>query len=130
MVCYKTTLHTQNNRIRSSTLYHYPRTTQPAMGNQMSTSVSTARVLAPTAFAVNFAAQLYGMLSSPNMKEIADRVSAKLTFFHESCSYYHIQYIESLRVFSKPDLHWRIFRPTDDPAACLDAETLQWRCAT
>ena len=41
----------------------------------MSVSVSTARILAPTAFAVNFAAQIYGMLSSPNMKEVADKVS-------------------------------------------------------
>ncbi|OCB86202.1 hypothetical protein A7U60_g6791 [Sanghuangporus baumii] len=39
------------------------------MGNDL----STARIVAPGAFVVNFAAQVYGMVSSPNMKEIADK---------------------------------------------------------
>jgi hypothetical protein len=39
----------------------------------MGVSVSTAQVLAPLSFAVDFSAQLYGMLSDPNMKQIHDR---------------------------------------------------------
>ena len=39
----------------------------------MGISVSTAQVLAPLSFAVDFGVQLYGMLSSPNMKQIHDR---------------------------------------------------------
>ncbi|EJD03486.1 uncharacterized protein FOMMEDRAFT_154558 [Fomitiporia mediterranea MF3/22] len=39
----------------------------------MGVNVSTARLVAPGAFAINFAAQVYGMLASPNMKEVADR---------------------------------------------------------
>ncbi|KAH8119760.1 hypothetical protein DFH11DRAFT_5998 [Phellopilus nigrolimitatus] len=39
------------------------------MGNDL----STARMIAPGAFAINFGAQLYGMLSTPNMKQVADR---------------------------------------------------------
>lgn len=46
------------------------RTTTITMGVQL----STARIIAPSAFLVNFGAQLYGMFSSPNMKEIADKV--------------------------------------------------------
>lgn len=38
----------------------------------MGVSHSTARVLAPASFAFDFAAQLYGMLSSPNMKDVHD----------------------------------------------------------
>ncbi|MCJ1354720.1 MAG: hypothetical protein MMC33_004709 [Icmadophila ericetorum] len=44
----------------------------------MGVSVSTAKWLAPTSFAFNFACQLYGMLSSPNMKDIND---ANQSFF-------------------------------------------------
>lgn len=36
-------------------------------------SYSTARWLAPASFLIDFAAQQYGMFSSPNMKEIHDR---------------------------------------------------------
>ncbi|THH10386.1 hypothetical protein EW145_g1347 [Phellinidium pouzarii] len=39
------------------------------MGNDL----STARIVAPGAFAINFGAQVCGMLASPNMKQIADR---------------------------------------------------------
>ncbi|OCF31527.1 hypothetical protein I316_06726 [Kwoniella heveanensis BCC8398] len=39
----------------------------------MGVSLSTARVIAPLSFAVDFGCQLYGMLSSPNMKDIHDR---------------------------------------------------------
>ncbi|KAK1754257.1 hypothetical protein QBC47DRAFT_325421, partial [Echria macrotheca] len=44
----------------------------------MGVSHSTARWLAPLSFAVDFAAQSYGMLSTPNMKDIHD---ANLSFF-------------------------------------------------
>jgi len=44
----------------------------------MGISHSTARWLAPTSFLIDFAAQQYGMLSSPNMKDIHD---ANLSFF-------------------------------------------------
>lgn len=44
----------------------------------MGISHSTARYLAPASFAYDFAAQQYGMLSTPNMKEIHDR---NLSFF-------------------------------------------------
>jgi hypothetical protein len=39
----------------------------------MGISHSTARWVAPLSFAIDFAAQQYGMLSSPNMKDIHDR---------------------------------------------------------
>ncbi|EME48169.1 hypothetical protein DOTSEDRAFT_69944 [Dothistroma septosporum NZE10] len=44
----------------------------------MGVSLSTARYLAPASFLYDFAAQQYGMLSSPNMKDIHD---ANLSFF-------------------------------------------------
>lgn len=44
----------------------------------MGVSLSTARFMAPVSFVVDFAAQQYGMLSTPNMKDIHDR---NLSFF-------------------------------------------------
>lgn len=44
----------------------------------MALTHTTARWLAPAAFLLDFAAQLYGILSSPNMKDIHD---AHLSFF-------------------------------------------------
>lgn len=44
----------------------------------MGVSLSTARYLAPASFLYDFAAQQYGMFSSPNMKDIHDR---NLSFF-------------------------------------------------
>jgi len=44
----------------------------------MGISHSTARWVAPTSFLIDFAAQQYGMLASPNMKDIHD---ANLSFF-------------------------------------------------
>jgi hypothetical protein len=44
----------------------------------MGISHSTARWLAPLSWAIDFAAQLYGMLSDPNMKQIHD---ANISFF-------------------------------------------------
>jgi hypothetical protein len=41
-------------------------------------SYGTSKWIAPTAFAYNFACQLYGGLSSPNMKDVHDR---NLSFF-------------------------------------------------
>lgn len=44
----------------------------------MGVSLSTARYLAPASFLIDFAAQQYGMLARPNMKDIHD---AHLSFF-------------------------------------------------
>jgi hypothetical protein len=44
----------------------------------MGISHSTARWLAPLSFAIDFAAQQYGMLSTPNMKDVHH---ANLSFF-------------------------------------------------
>lgn len=44
----------------------------------MGAELSTARWLAPTSFVIDFAAQTYGMLSSPNMRDIHD---ANISFF-------------------------------------------------
>ena len=44
----------------------------------MGISYSTAKWLAPASFIIDFAAQNYGMLSSPNMKDIHDQ---NLSFF-------------------------------------------------
>ncbi|MCJ1224326.1 hypothetical protein MMC12_000971 [Toensbergia leucococca] len=44
----------------------------------MGLSYSTAKWLAPVSFLIDFAAQQYGMLSSPNMKDINDK---NLSFF-------------------------------------------------
>ncbi|KAF2723603.1 hypothetical protein K431DRAFT_282697 [Polychaeton citri CBS 116435] len=44
----------------------------------MGVSLSTARYIAPLSFAFDFAAQQYGMLSKPNMKDVHD---ANLSFF-------------------------------------------------
>ena len=44
----------------------------------MGVSHSTARWLAPASFVIDFAAQQYGMFSTPNMKDIHD---ANLSFF-------------------------------------------------
>lgn len=41
-------------------------------------SYSTAKWVAPLSFAIDFAAQQYGMLATPNMKDIHD---ANLSFF-------------------------------------------------
>ncbi|ORY35715.1 hypothetical protein BCR39DRAFT_585327 [Naematelia encephala] len=39
----------------------------------MGVTLSTARIIAPASFLFDFGCQMYGMLSSPNMKEIHDR---------------------------------------------------------
>ncbi|RNJ52533.1 hypothetical protein D7B24_003353 [Verticillium nonalfalfae] len=44
----------------------------------MGISLSTARVLAPASFVIDFAAQTYGLLGTPNMKDIHD---ANKSFF-------------------------------------------------
>ena len=44
----------------------------------MGITVSTAKWLAPTSFIFDFACQTYGMLSTPNMKDIND---ANQSFF-------------------------------------------------
>ncbi|WWC63416.1 uncharacterized protein I303_106018 [Kwoniella dejecticola CBS 10117] len=49
---------------------HQPNSNFPLAN--MGVSLSTARVIAPASFVIDFACQLYGMLSSPNMKDIHD----------------------------------------------------------
>ena len=44
----------------------------------MGMSYSTAKLVAPACFLIDFAAQQYGMLSSPNMKDVHD---ANLSFW-------------------------------------------------
>lgn len=44
----------------------------------MGISLSTARYLAPASFVIDFAAQQYGMLSTPNMKDVHD---SNISFF-------------------------------------------------
>lgn len=44
----------------------------------MGMTYSTAKLVAPVSFVVDFAAQQYGMLATPNMKDIHD---ANLSFF-------------------------------------------------
>lgn len=92
----------------------------------MGNDISTARSLAPSAFAINLAAQLYGMFSSPNMKEIADKVSSFLSIKSFQPLKY---YTESLCLLPKPSLHRRILRPSNGSSASLDQKTLQWRGA-
>ncbi|GAA96931.1 uncharacterized protein L969DRAFT_19805 [Mixia osmundae IAM 14324] len=46
---------------------------ETALIDRMGVTLSTARWMAPAAFAGNFACQLYGMTTSPNMKEIAEK---------------------------------------------------------
>merc|ERR1711939_449500 len=45
---------------------------------KMGITHSTARIVAPLSFAIDFAAQQYGMLATPNMKDIHD---ANLSFW-------------------------------------------------
>lgn len=54
----------------------------------MGVSLSTAQVLAPLSFAVDFGAQLYGMLSSPNMKQIHDRNMAAFSPYANMIGYF------------------------------------------
>lgn len=41
----------------------------------MGNNLSAARIAAPAAFVINLGAQIYGLVSDPNMKQVADRVS-------------------------------------------------------
>ena len=54
----------------------------------MGVSLSTAQVLAPLSFAVDFGAQLYGMLSTPNMKQIHDRNMAAFSPYANMIGYF------------------------------------------
>ena len=51
---------------------------QSTLAAIMGMTHSTARWVAPLSFAIDFAAQQYGMLSSPNMKDVHD---AHLSFW-------------------------------------------------
>jgi hypothetical protein len=56
----------------------------------MGVSLSTAQVLAPLSFAVDFGAQLYGMLSTPNMKQIHDRNMAAFSPYANMIGYFFL----------------------------------------
>ncbi|RAL62789.1 hypothetical protein DID88_004631 [Monilinia fructigena] len=66
---------------------------------------STARYVAPLSFLIDFAAQQYGMLSSPNMKDIPRRASLILV----SATLCHCPFL---------------FSPTDLPT-CVVVSTLE-----
>lgn len=44
----------------------------------MGNGVSAARYITLGSYVVNFSTQIYGMVASPNMKEVANGVSAKI----------------------------------------------------
>lgn len=90
----------------------------------MGVQLSTARIIAPSAFLVNFGAQLYGMLSTPSMKEVADKV--RRNFVTERKKLMKSEYpIEPLRVLSAPDVHWCILRTSNGLASPLDSRFIQ-----
>lgn len=81
----------------------------------MGISQSTARYLAPASFVVDFAAQQYGMLSTPNMKDIHD---ANLSFFSPQ-PFFIAGFFFPQQLFQLAWL-WRLWRadrqPDDDQA--------------
>ena len=86
-------------------------------------SHQTARWLALTSFGVNFAAQLYGMLSHPNLQEIHD---ANLSFFSP-----HPYFIGAFFLFQQVlQIGWlyRLCRPRKDESGSsttLDVENVE-----
>ncbi|KAF3761634.1 hypothetical protein M406DRAFT_265796 [Cryphonectria parasitica EP155] len=77
----------------------------------MGVSLSTARYIAPLSFIVDFAAQQYGMLSSPNMKDIHD---ANLSFFSPQ-PYFIAGFFFPQQLFQLAWL-WRLWRSTPQSA--------------
>jgi hypothetical protein len=69
-----------------------PNTTQilHPPSSTMGITLSTAQVLAPLSFAVDFGAQLYGMLSNPNMKQIHDRNMAAFSPYANMIGYFFL----------------------------------------
>lgn len=78
----------------------------------MGITLSTARYLAPASFVVDFVAQQYGMLSTPNMKDIHD---ANLSFFSPQ-PYFIAGFFFPQQLFQLAWLWrlWRADRQSDD----------------
>lgn len=82
----------------------------------MGLSLSTARYLAPASFLVDFAAQQYGMLSTPNMKDVHD---ANLAFFSPQ-PYFIAAFFFPQQLFQLAWL-WRLWRRSP-PSPALPGE--------
>ncbi|KAI0160244.1 hypothetical protein GGR57DRAFT_413124 [Xylariaceae sp. FL1272] len=78
----------------------------------MGLSLSTARWLAPTTFVIDFAAQQYGMLSKPNMKDVHD---ANLSFFSPQ-PFFIAGFFFPQQIFQVIWL-WKLWRATPEKAA-------------
>lgn len=77
----------------------------------MGISLSTARYLAPASFVIDFAAQQYGMLSTPNMLDVHD---ANLSFFSPQ-PYFIAGFFFPQQLFQLAWL-WRLWRCNDQSA--------------
>lgn len=82
----------------------------------MGVSLSTARYLAPVSFVIDFAAQQYGMMSTPNMKDVHD---ANLSFFSPQ-PYFIAGFFFPQQLFQLAWL-WRLWR-SDSQSALEDKE--------
>lgn len=82
----------------------------------MGVSLSTARWMAPASFLIDFAAQNYGMLSSPNMKDVHD---ANLSFFSPQ-PYFIAGFFFPQQLFQLAWL-WRLVK-ADDQAVATDTQ--------
>ncbi|KAF4814248.1 hypothetical protein CGCSCA5_v008057 [Colletotrichum siamense] len=82
----------------------------------MGISLSTARWLAPLSFIVDFAAQNYGMLSTPNMKDVHD---ANLSFFSPQ-PFFIAGFFFPQQLFQLAWL-WRLYK-ADPKAEQMDAD--------
>ena len=74
----------------------------------MGVSLSTAQVIAPLSWAVDFGAQLYGMLSDPNMKQIHERNMSAFSPYANMIGYFFfpqqiLQLIWLRRLYKNPE---------------------------
>lgn len=84
----------------------------------MGISLSTARWLAPASFVIDFAAQQYGMLSTPNMKQVHD---SNLSFFSPQ-PYFIAGFFFPQQLFQLAWL-WRLWRARpQQPGAPVTAD--------
>ncbi|KAI1333210.1 hypothetical protein F5Y16DRAFT_355109 [Xylariaceae sp. FL0255] len=77
----------------------------------MGISLSTARWLAPASFVIDFAAQQYGMLSKPNMKDVHD---ANISFFSPQ-PFFIAGFFFPQQIFQVIWL-WKLWRATPESA--------------
>lgn len=77
----------------------------------MGITLSTARYVAPLSFAIDFAAQQYGMLSTPNMKDVHD---ANLSFWSPQ-PFFIAGFFFPQQLFQLAWL-WRLWRSNDQSA--------------